>query len=135
MKKLIYILLYFLITKIIPIIGTTSFFFDPDYKWIQTLSFSIIGIIFFGSELKHSFETITPKKTLFFSIIPSLIIVAFYTIFLFLINNQILFEMRYSLSFILIINYVILTPFVEELVYRYCFLSLSSKKKINLFFL
>lgn len=48
--------------------------------------------------------------------------------FILIINKEISFNTDKQLSILLLINYVILTPFVEELVYRYGLLIFPSKK-------
>lgn len=128
MKKSLYLLTYFYITKLLPSLGTSSFFFETDYIWLQKLTFSILGIIFFYTDLKHSIKRITKKNIIFSSVIPSLLIYLFYMFLILIINKEISFNTDKQLSILLLINYVILTPFVEELVYRYGLLIFPSKK-------
>lgn len=129
MKKIIYILSYFYITRLLPSLGTSSFFFESKFIWVQKLAFSILGIIFFYTELKYSLKKLTKKNIVIFSVIPSLLICLFYILFLLIIDKKANFESYNNLSIILFANYIVLTPFVEELVYRYSFI-VSSHNKI-----
>lgn len=131
MKKIVYIFLYFYITRLLPSLGTSSFFFESQYIWMQKLVFSFLGILLFYTELKYSLKEITKQNIVFFSVIPSLLIYLFYVLWLLIINKEVSFESNSNLSIVLILNYIILTPLVEELVYRYSF-SISSNKILRL---
>lgn len=131
MKKLIYIFLYFYITRLLHSVGTSSFFFEDNFVWLQKLVFSLLGILLFYSELKYSLKKITVKNIIFFAVIPSILIYLFYVFLLLIINNEVNFESSGYLSIVSMITYIILTPFVEELVYRYSFTVSSNNQMIR----
>lgn len=137
MKKIIYILLYFYITSLLPSGGTSSFFFETNFVWLQKLVFSLLGILLFYSELKFSLKKITVKSMIIFAVMPSILIYLFYVLLLLLliINQEVNFESNGQLSSLSIITYVILAPFVEELVYRYSFTVSSNNQVIRSFVL
>ncbi|WP_086445083.1 CPBP family intramembrane glutamic endopeptidase [Candidatus Enterococcus lemimoniae] len=122
MLKFIYLLIYFLATKIIPAMGTSWNSFDPNFMIIQKIFFVLLSILFFKNELIESFKKIELKKTMSTVLIALTLLLLTYVIMATLLDTTLNFA-AYSWTISFFLESILFAPFIEEIVYRYCFLS------------
>ncbi|MCH4168598.1 MAG: CPBP family glutamic-type intramembrane protease [Streptococcaceae bacterium] len=119
MKKILYLLLYFFIIKILPANGTNLFFFEGNYKWILYLFFAVLGIFLFWKELYDDSCQLAYKKIVSKSVAPAIAILFFYGLFSLVLVHSVDFY-SYTNIFSNIISAIFFVPLAEELAYRYC---------------
>lgn len=118
MKKILYLLLYFFIIKIIPSNGTNLFFFERNYNWILYLFFAVLGIFLFWKELYEDSCQLAYKKIVSKSVAPAIAVLFFYGLFSLVLVHSVDF---YSYTNIFSnISAIFFVPLTEELAYRYC---------------
>ena len=131
MKKLLFIITYFLIKKFFPMLGTTSFYFEDEYAWFQQLTFLLFGLLLFRKELAKLFVSIKWQSLALTSLLAVASLFLFEAIYFYLLSGSVGVG-RYDLTLLTTVNVVLMTPIVEELVYRYSMTRWPIKNWLNL---
>lgn len=122
MLKIIYLSIYFLITQIVPAIGTSWNNFDPTYLFVQKIIFMLLAILFFKKELIESLKIVKLRRAAYTVLITFVVMLFTYIIIASILNTEVVFA-RYDWKILFFVESIFLGPFIEEIAYRYCFIN------------
>lgn len=122
MLKIIYLSIYFLVTQIIPAIGTSWNNFDPTYLSVQKIIFVLLAILFFKKELIESLKIVKLRRAAYTVLITFVVMLFTYIIIAIILNTEVVFA-RYDWKILFFVESIFLGPFIEEIAYRYCFIN------------
>lgn len=123
--KIIYLTLYFVVFRIIPGIGVSWDISDPVVLFLEYLFFSVLAFYFFRVELSSKRKKINFKLLTMFNFIHLLIILGVYLLGKILLGIEIGVE-QYPFDLLFLFRVCFLGSFVEEMTYRYCFITSKS---------
>lgn len=129
--KIIYILVYLFIKKYIPAVGVSWDLSDSNIIFCQNLFLGALGCFFFKQDLLLSYKNIRTKNTIVFIIGMTLGMYLIDFSYAMILSKSIIVK-SYSYGFLATLQAVLIIPFVEELVYRYCFINFKEKKYVQL---
>ncbi|MBO0421323.1 type II CAAX prenyl endopeptidase Rce1 family protein [Enterococcus plantarum] len=120
--KVIYILIYFLITELIPSVGVSWDLSNPIFVLIQKVFFVLLAILLFKNDLWFRLKEVKLKQTIMPICGTFLFMCLTYLLVVKILGTGLAIG-KYNVSFILILEAVLITPFIEEIVFRYCFIN------------
>ncbi len=120
--KIAYIAIYFLITQLIPALGVSWDLSNPIFIFSQKLFFVLLAIILFKKDLWLSLKEVKVKQIIT-PLICTFLSMSLTYLFIDKISGTGIIFGKYYLSLILILESILIVPFIEEVVYRYCFIN------------
>lgn len=130
MYKIIYIAIYLVIKKFIPAVGASWDIFDSNIVLFQNLFLAVLGFLFFKQDLLKGLKNARTKKAFGFVIGITFIMYLIDISYAMLLFKPVIIR-YYSYGFLEILQSSIIIPFIEELVYRYCFINLKGKMSVQ----
>ncbi|MBO0469984.1 CPBP family intramembrane metalloprotease [Enterococcus sp. DIV0242_7C1] len=128
--KIIYIAIYLFIKKFIPAVGASWDIFDSNIVLFQNLFLAVLGFLFFKQDLLKGLKNARTKKMFGFVIGITFIMYLIDISYAMLLSKPVIIR-YYSYGFLEILQSSIIIPFIEELVYRYCFINLKGKISVQ----
>ncbi|WP_339099721.1 CPBP family intramembrane glutamic endopeptidase [Candidatus Enterococcus lemimoniae] len=128
--KIIYIVIYLFIKKIIPAVGASWDIFDSNIILFQNLFLVVLGCLLFKQDLINTLKNALTKKTFGFVIIITFTMYLIDISYAMMLSKPVAIQ-YYSYGFLAILQSSIIIPFIEELVYRYCFINLKGKTSVQ----
>ncbi len=119
--KVIYILIYFLLTELIPSIGVSWDLSNPIVVFIQKVFFVLLAILLFKNDLWFKLKGVKLKQTIR-PICGTFVCMCLAYLLVDKILGTGLAIGTYNVSIMLILESVLIMPFIEEIVFRYCFI-------------
>lgn len=120
--KVIYILIYFLITELIPSVGVSWDLSNPIFMLIQKVFFVLLAIVLFKNDLWFRLKEVKLKQTIIPICITFVFMCLTYLLVVKILGTGVAIG-KYNVSSMLILEAVLITPFIEEIVFRYCFIN------------
>ncbi|MTD41475.1 CPBP family intramembrane metalloprotease [Erwinia sp. CPCC 100877] len=128
--KIVYILIYLFIKRYLPAVGVSWDFSAVHIVFCQNLFLGILGFFFFKQSLLRGLKKLKPRNAVIFILGVTIGMFLIDYLYAALLFKSIIFQ-SYSYGFLEIFQAVLMIPFIEELVYRYCFINPESKSYVQ----
>lgn len=129
--KVIYIVVYLFIKRYIPAVGASWDISDSNIIFFQNLFLVILGIFFFKQDLLNGLKNICSKKNFIFIFSATAIMYLIDIVYAMILSKPVIIQ-GYSYGILVILQSSLIIPFIEEIVYRYCFINFKGKKIIQI---
>lgn len=127
-SKLLYLIIYFGLKILVPTIGTSWDFNNPYFSFFQNIFLSLFAIFIFKDELLINLGNLKVKQLISTATIIIVCMSAIYISMSKVLSVSLVPSIRYPDSLLFILESISVVPFIEEMVYRYCFIADSASK-------